>query len=205
MALDKYLKISLLILSISIALLMTACQKISTTTAEIDHNSDLYNFCIQNNGTILGSNPLQCNYQGLIYFQTTDNAINLQFCTLYYDGCNVCIINNGSSTGCTKISCEKNEGTPKCLSYNETPAQAGNIISVNFTCNQGDINVIFDNINHIANLTYNNKTIELAQVVSASGGKYSNQKITLYTHGTETYVSYAVNESKMILENCSSI
>ena len=201
MGIGKYCKRPLLIGLIVFTLIIVGCQK--TPTEASFPNSDLYNFCLQNNGTILSSIPGQCNYQGLIYFQDTNNAINLQFCTLYYDGCNTCAVGNGTITGCTKIACPENAKTPKCLNYNEPIVQNNNIIPVNFKCNQGDIKVVFDNENHIANLTYGMATTELSQVVSGSGAKYSNQKITLFTKGDSVLVFDARNESIFIFENCS--
>jgi membrane-bound inhibitor of C-type lysozyme len=101
------------------------------------------------------------------------------------------------------MACHDNAGTPKCLDYNETPAQINNIIPVNFTCNQGDLKVVFDRRNHLANLTSGALTTELSQVVSGSGAKYSNQKITLFTKGDSVLVFDARNESIFIFETCS--
>jgi hypothetical protein len=91
MAIGKYYKTSILAASIILILVIAGCQKTPTAVS----NSGLYNFCLQNNGTVFGSALGQCNSQGLIYFQSTDNAINIQFCTSYYDGCNTCTVDSG--------------------------------------------------------------------------------------------------------------
>lgn len=184
-----------IILLIFISVFILGCQK----TFQPVRNSDLYDFCLENNGTILSANPLQCNYQGLVYFQNTDNAINIQFCKSYYDGCNTCVVNDGVIGGCTKMYCQEPVNTPKCLDINPDLKE---LIRVDFVCNQGSFNVVFDNNNHLANITYNQKTTELAQVVSGSGAKYSNQNITLFNRGDEALVFDAENESIIIFDNC---
>jgi membrane-bound inhibitor of C-type lysozyme len=171
-------------------------------------DSGPYKYCLENNGTILSTNPKQCIFDGVTYFQYTGNVMQLRFCTSYFDGCNTCIVNNGTIGGCTKKACNaENTDTPRCLESTEKPPQGISFtpqIMANFTCDEGNISILFDNVAHTATMTMNGKDTLLAQIITGSGAAYSNQKMTFYNHGSEAMVYDAVNNSNQILTNCIS-
>jgi membrane-bound inhibitor of C-type lysozyme len=56
---------------------------------------------------------------------------------------------------------------------------------------------------HTANLSAGGLNYELPQVISADGGKYSDQKMTLFTKGDEAIVYDAKDDSKFLYKNCT--
>lgn len=191
-----------IILILSIMLLLPAllsCQQRPDTTTKAAQT--LYEFCIENKGQMINGNPAQCSYGGIMYFNGTDNAINLNLCTVYFDGYNTCSLENGTITSCTKKACYDTSETPRCLDYSETSPSAKNI-TVRFTCDEGRFEVLFDNAAHVAILNMNGTGIELAQVISGSGAKYSNQNITFFTKGDGAIVYDAKDVANIIFNNC---
>ncbi len=45
---------------------------------------------------------------------SNDFDTDLSDCKRYYDGCNICQVENGKITTCTKMLCQENK-EPKCL------------------------------------------------------------------------------------------
>ena len=179
----------------------TSSPENSTNTSNVI-NSPTYDYCLENNGTLIGGDPMQCVLNNIVYFQNTDSAINILFCTQYSNGCDACDVNNGT------IACASNTcigGTvPRCLASTEKPVQGIPLqITANFGCDQGNISVLFDNSAHIADITTpDNKTTMLAQIITGSGAAYSDQHITFFNHGDQAMVYDATNSSNIIYSNC---
>ncbi|MGM5488200.1 MAG: putative hemolysin [Nanobdellota archaeon] len=59
--------------------------------------------CQAEGGMTLGDGN-QCAINGKVY--TQDTVIDLSGCSSYFDGCNHCVVENGSINGCSEIYCE---------------------------------------------------------------------------------------------------
>jgi membrane-bound inhibitor of C-type lysozyme len=211
------------LLALSFVLLLSGCAEINNQNQTINKTvnepvinetntqnetgaQSMYDFCVSNGGQILRAYPAQCVLSPILYFNGTDNAINLFSCVSYFDGCNNCFVENGSVKGCTKKYCgEEDSGTPRCLEFNETLYErTAKYVSANLSCMDGvRLSVFFDNVMHTANLSVNGSDVELPQVISADGAKYSNLKITLFTKGNEAMVFDAKDETKFLYQNCT--
>ncbi len=125
--------IGLLVLS------MTACEETKDDNVQIANPAST--FCIENGGTLdikdgddgqygvcTISNGQEC--EEWAYFRgecpTEPEEINLETCKSYFDGCNICTVENGIIGACTEKFCEEME-EPTCLESN-------GLISLNELC-----------------------------------------------------------------------
>lgn len=87
---------------------------------------------------------------------------------------------------------------PRVLAQNSAP----NVITTaTYRCDQGKGFTVQYRDNQTARATFGSKTVELPQVESASGARYSDGSITLFTKGDTAFVDVG---DQRVFANCTT-
>lgn len=100
-----------------------------TGAVETQGTEEDFQNCRMAYGTLHGIAQNQCIKDNKIYVKDTNKIIDMEWCGMYYDGCNDCLVQEGQLGGCTRKYC-KPELMDEPMCKTELSELEGTVVSI---------------------------------------------------------------------------